>query len=189
MTPVPRFARVPAPLVALRWGMLALLFALLAIPVAVPTLTGDQWIVVKGGSMTPVLQIGDVIVVDPHGPTGVGDVVTVRHPDSSLVTHRIIGEDHDGSFLLRGDANTVTDPDPVARSEVVGKVTAVISSPWSTMLRACTSTVGRVTLIGAILLLLFTPSVLARSDNRGQTEGMNRESRRGRSRSRFSSST
>ncbi|WP_295782087.1 signal peptidase I [uncultured Microbacterium sp.] len=173
----------------MRWGILGLLFALLALPVAGPALTGDQWIVVQGASMTPALQIGDVIVVDPHGPTGVGDVVTVRHPDSSLVTHRIIGVDEDGSLLLRGDANTVTDPDLVARGEVVGTVTAVISSPWSTVLRACTSMVGRVTLIGAILLLLFTPSVLARSDDRGQTEGMNWESRRGRSRSRASSST
>lgn len=163
-----------------RWSTVAVLFALLLTPVAVPVLSGERWIAVQGGSMSPTLQVGDIIVTDPHGPTGVGDVVTVRHPDSSLVTHRIIGVDENGSLILRGDANTVTDPDPVPRTDVVGTVDAVIARPWSTVLRASTSPVGRISLVGAIILLLFTPALLARSGRSDEDRRVESEPRRPR---------
>jgi len=148
----------------LRWSVMAALFALLVAPVAGPALTGDQWVIVEGASMAPTLEIGDIIVVDPHGPIAVGDIVTARRPDSSFVTHRIIGIESDGSLQLRGDANVVPDPTTVPRDAIVGTVVATITRPWSTIVRAATSLAGRVTLVGSITLLLFAPAFLSRRE-------------------------
>jgi signal peptidase I len=61
---------------------------------------------VVSGSMSPTLDVGDVIYVTDGEPK-VGDIV-VLNVDGQLVTHRIVGLEN-GGFITKGDANEYPD--------------------------------------------------------------------------------
>ena len=75
-------------------------------------------IMFKTGSMTPTIPAGSLAVVRevPASAVGVGDVVTVDRPGALPVTHRIVsyeaGVGDTATFVMRGDANNVDDPEP-----------------------------------------------------------------------------
>lgn len=145
-----------------RWMVVVVLTMMLLLPGAAQVLPVWQVIVVQGASMTPYMRVGDVIVIERGSSVRVDDVVTVRRDDGSLVTHRVTEVNSDGSLVLRGDANTVPDPGSVAASDVLGTVSAVLTEPWSILIRAATSTVGRFTLAAAVFLLVIGPALLRR---------------------------
>jgi nickel-type superoxide dismutase maturation protease len=60
---------------------------------------------VCGDSMSPTLREGEVVLMDPHTPPKVGDVVVCRHPfqPSLVVIKRITELQSDGGMFLRGD--------------------------------------------------------------------------------------
>lgn len=73
------------------------------------------YIVVRGNSMLPTYDTGDLLIVRPAADYTVGDVVAYRVPDGELgegriVVHRIIGRDATDGFVLRGDNNPAPDP-------------------------------------------------------------------------------
>jgi signal peptidase len=82
------------------------------------------------GSMTGVINTGDLIVDDPVTAAQaqhlhVGQIITVREaPGSkSLVTHRIVAVQTTGgavSYITKGDANNAPDAMPRPASDVVG---------------------------------------------------------------------
>lgn len=148
---------------AARWVLIASLGAMLLAPILMQIAPSHRVIVVQGASMQPHLHIGDIIVVDRNAPIDINDVVTARRPDGSFVTHRVVDFDADDAVILRGDANPVADPRSLARSDIIGVVSTVISSPWSTIIRAATSTVGRLVLVAALMLLIAGPTFLRRS--------------------------
>jgi signal peptidase I len=102
--------------------------------VLLPKAMGWMPLAVLTGSMRPHLPPGTEIVVDPIDNQGeldalkVGDVVTYmpHSGQSDVITHRIIsiskGLDGHRSFIFQGDNNPSPDPNPVAESQIRGKL-------------------------------------------------------------------
>jgi signal peptidase I len=82
--------------------------------------------VVMGGSMTPAIPMGSLIVIEPTAPSAVsvGDVITFTLPDR-LITHRVFAIERDDSgvrLMTKGDANDAPDPIAVRAGSAVGAV-------------------------------------------------------------------
>jgi signal peptidase len=81
-------------------------------------------LIVVSGSMEPTIATGALMfaVERPISTVSVGDIVTVNRPDGyGLVTHRIIAVENEGdatTLRLKGDANTIPDPDAYSQSTV-----------------------------------------------------------------------
>jgi signal peptidase I len=80
---------------------------------ALPVAFGGHGLTVRSGSMSPVIETGDVVVTMPVSPleAHVGDIVTFRDPEggNKLYTHRVREIERVGprvEFVTRGDANT-----------------------------------------------------------------------------------
>ncbi|TDP48291.1 S24/S26 family peptidase [Zavarzinia compransoris] len=58
---------------------------------------------VRGSSMAPTLEDGDLLVVLTRGRPRPGDVVVARHRDLGLIVKRIIRIGASGSLALAGD--------------------------------------------------------------------------------------
>jgi signal peptidase len=109
----------------LRMVCLTYVYALmwLGVLVAVASVIGQRPVVITSGSMAPLLAPGDVVLLgDAPRSVEPGDVVTFRHPgrDGTLVTHRVVAVDADGTISTRGDANDAPDPYTVQLRDVVG---------------------------------------------------------------------
>jgi signal peptidase len=79
--------------------------------------------VVRSGSMEPVINVGDAVVIGPlDGPFGDGlqdgSVVTYRH-GAELITHRVLSIEGD-ALVTKGDAVEDPDPWPVTRQDIRG---------------------------------------------------------------------
>jgi signal peptidase I len=85
-------------------------------------LLGWNPVVVTSGSMSPRIQTGDVVIVEPGDGTGLrpGAVILYDAGANGLVTHRIVGIDPEGGYLTQGDANLVADAAAVRPEQVVG---------------------------------------------------------------------
>lgn len=89
-------------------------------------------LVVLTGSMSPVINPNDIIVVKnvPFEDITVDDILTfnLSHGETArLVTHRAISVDAENRrFITKGDANGVADNTPVDFDRVVGEVVLVI---------------------------------------------------------------
>jgi len=98
-------------------------------PDKVPSFMGYKPFIVLSGSMEPAIMTGD-IVLDKEVDTDtlkVGDIISYREGPNTVVTHRIKEIKTDGGskkFITQGDANNAEDQNPVAASEVEGKVLA-----------------------------------------------------------------
>lgn len=81
---------------------------------------------VPTGSMVPVFNPGDMIVVLPTwvtGSAGLGDIVVFKTPaDRNWVVHRIIDGNGLEGFVTKGDANQLADPERVYAKDMAGKV-------------------------------------------------------------------
>ncbi len=147
---------------------MAAIFAVLILVVALgagvlPALLGYESLVVLSGSMEPTIHVGSLAVVAPAKPADlvVGDVITYRaheRPDQ-LVTHRLVGVDHDAEGRLRyatkGDANNTIDQVTVDQNAVLGRV--MFSVPFAGyVVDFARRPEGKIVLIGlpALLLLL-----------------------------------
>lgn len=97
-----------------------------------PTVFGYQVYVVLSGSMSPAFNTGSIIFVKPTlaEQVAVGDIITFSSPGDAerLTTHRVVDINRGDriSFVTRGDANNVNDPNPVAAENLVGRVTGSI---------------------------------------------------------------
>jgi len=99
-------------------------------------------LVVKSGSMRPVIEVGDIIIVAPVDPLDVrpdpdtGDVIVFYRPGyrgkaDSIIVHRAIAR-VDGGFITKGDANMGIDPwGPVPDANVVGRWTDFKIPAWT----------------------------------------------------------
>lgn len=101
----------------------------LAALLAAPPLVGHKTMVVLSGSMTPTLDIGDVVIDRTIGvmDVKVGDIITFRDPihKKRTVTHRVRAMDvKDGTatFTTRGDANTSDETWKIPASGKIGRV-------------------------------------------------------------------
>jgi signal peptidase len=84
---------------------------------------------VSGGSMSPALNPGDIVILRPVEPENirVGDIIRVVQAGTPIL-HRVI-EIRDGEggrrFVTQGDANNVAD-EPVGEDQIDGRVVLVI---------------------------------------------------------------
>ena len=78
----------------------------------------------RGGSMTPFLWDGDVVLVTPTDgrEIGVGDVICYETPPGRLFLHRVIECNRD-RFVAKGDALAFRDV--IDRAQLLGKVVTV----------------------------------------------------------------
>ncbi len=90
---------------------------------AMPMPFGFGAAVVLSGSMEPVLEINDVIIVRETGSYEVGDIV-VYQSGNTLIVHRVVGRNGE-TVITQGDANNVAD-DPIEIGAIKGEVIAHI---------------------------------------------------------------
>jgi signal peptidase I len=122
-----RGARSPRPLGARALGAAATgaLIALWAV-FAPASVGGDfSYAVVRGDSMRPHLDNGDVVVLRRERAYGLGDVVAYHDPQIGTVLHRVV-ERRGDRFVLRGDNRSQLDPYEPVTGDVVGREVAVI---------------------------------------------------------------
>ncbi|MDU0327548.1 S24/S26 family peptidase [Microbacterium sp. KSW2-21] len=99
---------------------------------AAPVALGWLPTTVMTASMTPAIEVGDVVVSRPMPPDALlpGRVVLADDPDWSdrLRLHRIAGIDVDGALITKGDANPSADSSPLHPDAVRG--VGVLRVPW-----------------------------------------------------------
>ena len=81
---------------------------------------------IETGSMEPTLHVGDCIIVrtDSKADPEPGQIVAYYSEQSDisgmLITHRVDSVSADGTYMMRGDANPVSDSLPVRRDQIFG---------------------------------------------------------------------
>lgn len=98
--------------------------------------TQNPFYVVSSGSMIPVLQVYDVLVVQGHVPFAdiqVGDIIVFNRPSGHdrVIVHRVadILDDNPKTIRTKGDANPSSIPGtdyPLTEEEYIGKVVYVV---------------------------------------------------------------
>ena len=101
----------------------AILIAIIAGLVFVHFSPDYNMYIVRSGSMQPVINVGDAVVIGPtDGQFGnglqEGSIVTYRH-GPELITHRVLSIEGD-TLITKGDAVEDPDPWPVTRQSVGG---------------------------------------------------------------------
>ena len=77
---------------------------------------------VVSDSMLPILHRGDLRFVAHENALNIGDIAIYQQQGSSFtIVHRIIGMEGE-RYIFKGDNNPVSDPQPVARQQILGKV-------------------------------------------------------------------
>jgi signal peptidase I len=88
-----------------------------------PSIFGYKPLTILSNSMQPVFNAGDVILINVEVEPKVGDVITFKHPDGVLVTHRAVRsfeKDGETYFETKGDNNENLDEVITSRIDVVG---------------------------------------------------------------------
>lgn len=98
--------------------------------------TQNPFYVVSSGSMVPVLQVYDVLVVqgnDPFESVKPGDIIVFNRPSGHdrVIVHRVVSILDDDPYTVRtkGDANPASIPGtdfPITEKEYIGKVAYVV---------------------------------------------------------------
>lgn len=98
--------------------------------------TDNPFYVVSSGSMVPVLQVYDVLIVDgkiPFDKVQVGDIIVFNRPSGHdrVIVHRVAAIIDENPFTIRtkGDANPASIPGtdfPITEEEYIGKVWQVV---------------------------------------------------------------
>jgi len=106
-------------------GLIVVLFAFSLLFVGIRAL-GMATFVVTGGSMEPTIHKGSLVIDEPVSADKVrlGDIITFDHYDQTT-THRVVGIEGSAAgpmFSTKGDANQVTDPEPLSFPGRVGLV-------------------------------------------------------------------
>ena len=104
-----------------------------------PTFFSHEGLIVRSGSMSPVFNTGDLIVVrrvtaETSHQLKVGDIISFREPSNEkfMVTHRIAAietnEQGSRSFRTKGDANQSVDLSPIPEKNIEGIFVSKISN-------------------------------------------------------------
>ena len=76
-------------------------------------------------SMSPTIEIGDIVIVKIGKDVQEKDIITYRD-DNSFITHRIIKIDGD-SIIAKGDNNNTQDK-PITKDAILGKVVFIFNN-------------------------------------------------------------
>jgi signal peptidase len=110
-------------------GSIVVLFAVSLLFVGIRAL-GMATFVVTGGSMEPTIHKGSLVIDEPVSADKLrlGDIITFDHYDQTT-THRVVGVEGSANgmmFSTKGDANQVSDPEPLVFPGRVGVVKVVV---------------------------------------------------------------
>lgn len=106
--------------------LLNLAFLLFLSIVLISTLIGYRALVIVSGSMSPTLNVGDVVVVDTRvnsADVSVGDVIAF-YLSRDIVVHRVVRVLNTSSglkYVTKGDANENPDPFNVGSNALLGR--------------------------------------------------------------------
>lgn len=133
------------------------LVALLA-ALALSQVVGVKYFSVVSGSMEPEIPTGSLVVTVPESLSGQaepGDIISyVADENLTVVTHRVVTRDYEGSTLTtQGDANEAADP-PVHSANVVGKVLVTVPA-IGIPLSYLSTTTGKIIVITALVTLFL----------------------------------
>ena len=94
--------------------------------------TQNPFYVVASGSMIPVLQVYDVIIIQGHVPfeeIEIGNIIVFNRPSDHdrVIVHRVVSitDDNPKTIRTQGDANNASIPGtdfPITEEEYIGKV-------------------------------------------------------------------
>lgn len=78
-------------------------------------------VVVISGSMEPEIPVGSLVFIDQRDQSvDPGDVIAYRIGDTMIV-HRVVDQNNDGTYITKGDSNDTADPASVTKQQIVGK--------------------------------------------------------------------
>lgn len=124
----------------------------------VANLFGKSILRVVSGSMEPTIYAGDYILVEKIDCDQLqeGDIITFYSEDDSIYgmpnTHRIVSVNEDGSFVTKGDANSIADETTVTPDRLIGKYSGKLRFfRWLSSFQS----VKKLVLMGVIILLLI----------------------------------
>lgn len=105
---------------------IVIIFAFLAIS-AKFSLFGIRMLVVKSGSMEPVIKTGSLVITKTQDGYKIGEITTFKNRENpaETTTHRIVGEEMQNNiklFTTQGDANGSPDSEKVTQDRILGKV-------------------------------------------------------------------
>ena len=100
------------------------------------------------------INVGDVIVIVPQKEYEVGEVVAFKD-EIGIVTHRIIGENEDGTLVTKGDNNNGEDPRSLRKEYIIGKYTGIKIPNLGPVLSVLKHPVVMMLMILIIVLLLI----------------------------------
>ena len=95
-----------------------------AVLLVAPKVLGFESMVVLSGSMEPEIAVGSMVYVKSvdFEDIEVGDVISFKLSDGTMVTHRVAAINPDGTLTTKGDANDTADNSPVKEKQLVGMV-------------------------------------------------------------------
>jgi len=124
------------------------------------------WVAIRGSSMLPTFDTGDVVVVRTAPAYEVGDVVAYRVPEGEfgaghVVIHRLVGGDAATGFVAQGDNNDSFDPWMPRGSDIVGREWLIVPG-----LGRVIAFVTQPAVAGALAAALMVSYVIARPAGR-----------------------
>jgi signal peptidase I len=150
-------------------AILSCLAALLVTTLA-PALFGWHSSVVLTGSMRPAIDPGDLVVASPARAADLrpGQVVVVENParPGTLLMHRLVRRNRDGTLVTKGDANAVEDSTTVPAANVQGL--ARLRVPWVGRPALWLRTGDWPALIGTFAALLALSAAASAKDRGGR---------------------
>jgi signal peptidase len=117
---------------SLKFATMAAVLAIWIVLLRPQSLGGPAlYIVIRGTSMLPTYQNGDLVVMQRAPAYVVGDTVAYRVPSGEIgeghvIVHRITGGDGRDGFVLQGDNNDAVDPWMPRATDVAGKAWLVV---------------------------------------------------------------
>ncbi len=106
------------------WSIAHLSFLLAAWVFLGWSLAGWTPVVITSGSMTPTLDVGDVVLVADDTSIGQRDIIVFERGDE-LVAHRVFAVEYE-RYVTKGDANPAPDLDRAHPDDIVGSGRLVV---------------------------------------------------------------
>jgi signal peptidase I len=160
-------------LLATIWAVLLGSLILLVSASHVAPFLGQQVFIVRGSSMSPTIPLGSLVAARAIAPDAVaaGDIVTMRLPSGTVVTHRVVRtvDTSDGLALeTRGDANQASDGGLIPAAAVIGVVDAYVPMAGYIlgMLSMPSGLVSIISTLGSLLLAIWLLDDMAAAERK-----------------------